>query len=149
MIVSFFALLPLLPLASSIEIVATNDWQRVGVNDTVPAGLEIRMDLSKHETWVRLIQEEEEKEEEEEPVPSKKKRCGPSCKDRQRARANLRGRRKISSESLQHVKQSEPLGEMAVLFFAFFFLWFVIFQMRRRRIVSSSQRKHYGGVHEL
>mmetsp|Transcript_26799 Transcript_26799/g.40545 ORF Transcript_26799/g.40545 Transcript_26799/m.40545 type:complete len:99 (+) Transcript_26799:256-552(+) len=59
-IVSFFAILSL--LAASVvskEIVATNDWQKVGENDTIPAGLEIRMDLSKHETWVRLVQEEE------------------------------------------------------------------------------------------
>eukprot|EP00547_Thalassionema_nitzschioides_P000448 CAMPEP_0194204926 /NCGR_PEP_ID=MMETSP0156-20130528/4324_1 /TAXON_ID=33649 /ORGANISM="Thalassionema nitzschioides, Strain L26-B" /LENGTH=120 /DNA_ID=CAMNT_0038931069 /DNA_START=199 /DNA_END=558 /DNA_ORIENTATION=+ len=120
MSVSFLAFLPFLPLVVAKELVATNDWQKVGANDTIPAGLEIRMDLSKHETLVRL---QKIQEEDEEPVPREiKKRCGPSCKDRQRVRANLRGRRRTSNESPRHVTP-EPLEKMAAMLFGFFFLW--------------------------
>jgi hypothetical protein len=73
------------------EIIATNEWQKVGPTDTLPAGLEIRMDLSGGGNWARLPQPEidppqiaEQKHHDE--------RCGPSCKQRQQERrAGLRG----------------------------------------------------------
>lgn len=146
-IVSFFAILSL--LAASVvskEIVATNDWQKVGENDTIPAGLEIRMDLSKHETWVRMVQEDEKEDIEPQ---EKKKRCGPSCKDRQRARGNLRGRKRLTPKESSS-SATWPLGKIGATLFGFFFLWFGIFHfLRHPRILSSNQRRQFGGVHEL
>lgn len=85
-----FVLCTITPFVMGREIVATNEWQWLGPNDTVPAGLEIRMDLTNGGKWARSIQPSEQqhqrKEEHHEP------RCGPSCKERQRARrAGLRG----------------------------------------------------------
>lgn len=36
------------------EITATNEWQLLGENDTVPAGLHIKVDLSTGEKWAKL-----------------------------------------------------------------------------------------------
>lgn len=47
--------LSLLHLASSREIEATHEWQVVGENDTVAAGMHVRMDLSTGEKWVKLM----------------------------------------------------------------------------------------------
>jgi hypothetical protein len=73
------------------EIIATNEWQKVGPTDTLPAGLEIRMDLSGGGNWARLPQLEIDP-----PLIAEQKhhdaRCGPSCKQRQQERrAGLRG----------------------------------------------------------
>lgn len=73
------------------ELVATTEWQRVGPTDTLPAGLEIRMDLS--ETggkWARLLPPSAP--EQHDVLEHSTPRCGPDCKERQRQRrAGLRG----------------------------------------------------------
>lgn len=38
----------------AVEITATDEWQLLGENDTVDAGLHIRMDLTTGEKWVKL-----------------------------------------------------------------------------------------------
>ncbi|KAL7504733.1 hypothetical protein ACHAXN_002304 [Cyclotella atomus] len=45
------------PFTHAIEIVGTNEWQLIGENDTVPAGLHIKMDLSTGKRWARLVQD--------------------------------------------------------------------------------------------
>jgi len=45
---------------SAVEIEATHEWQRIGENDTVAAGMHIRMDLTTGEKWVKLPDTEEE-----------------------------------------------------------------------------------------
>jgi hypothetical protein len=45
------------------EIVATTEWQEVGENDTIPAGMHVRMDLTTGGRWVKLIDENEEDDE--------------------------------------------------------------------------------------
>eukprot|EP00986_Skeletonema_menzelii_P013063 scaffold7400_cov122-Skeletonema_menzelii.AAC.12 len=42
------------PIISAKEITATNEWQLLQENDTIPAGLHVRMDLSTGEKWVKL-----------------------------------------------------------------------------------------------
>eukprot|EP00984_Skeletonema_dohrnii_P034057 scaffold32899_cov67-Skeletonema_dohrnii-CCMP3373.AAC.1 len=42
------------------EITATNEWQLLQENDTIPAGLHIRMDLSTGEKWAKLPSDENE-----------------------------------------------------------------------------------------
>jgi nucleotide exchange factor SIL1 len=37
------------------EIVATDEWQLLGENDTIPAGLHVRMDLTTGERWAKLV----------------------------------------------------------------------------------------------
>eukprot|EP00984_Skeletonema_dohrnii_P030190 scaffold21476_cov88-Skeletonema_dohrnii-CCMP3373.AAC.1 len=44
------------------EITATNEWQLLQENDTIPAGLHIRMDLSTGEKWAKLPSSEEGEE---------------------------------------------------------------------------------------
>lgn len=46
--------------AHAEEIVATNEWQRLGPNDTVPAGLHVKMDLSTGEKWAKTISDEDD-----------------------------------------------------------------------------------------
>jgi nucleotide exchange factor SIL1 len=41
------------------EVVATKDWTLLGENDTVAAGMHIRMDLAKGQKWVKLPSAEE------------------------------------------------------------------------------------------
>jgi hypothetical protein len=52
------------PLSSifveSKEIVATHEWQRLGENDTLPAGLHVRMDLSTGEKWAKLPSDDDD-----------------------------------------------------------------------------------------
>eukprot|EP00977_Amphora_coffeiformis_P000623 scaffold140_cov163-Amphora_coffeaeformis.AAC.4 len=70
--------------AAASEIVPSDEWQRLGPNDTVPAGLEIRMDLGGNGgTWARKIRNEQHQHQPNLPHP---KRCGPSCKERQSKR---------------------------------------------------------------
>ncbi|KAL7429966.1 hypothetical protein ACHAXH_003507 [Discostella pseudostelligera] len=38
----------------SKEIVGTHEWQRLGENDTLPAGLHVKLDLSTGEKWAKL-----------------------------------------------------------------------------------------------
>ncbi len=47
------------------EITATNEWQLLQENDTIPAGLHVRVDLSTGEKWAKLPATEELGEEEE------------------------------------------------------------------------------------
>jgi hypothetical protein len=72
------------------ELIATAEWQRVGPSDTLPAGLEIRMDLSgTGGKWARLLPPSVP---EQEVLEHSTPRCGPDCKERQRQRrAGLRG----------------------------------------------------------
>lgn len=44
-----------IPIASSIELEVTKDWQRIGENDTIPAGVHVRMDMTTGEKWVKLV----------------------------------------------------------------------------------------------
>lgn len=46
------------------EIVATNEWQKLGENDTVPAGLHVKMDIATGEKWAKLPSDEDEEAEE-------------------------------------------------------------------------------------
>jgi len=39
---------------SAKEITATSEWQLLGENDTIPAGLHVRVDLSTGEKWAKL-----------------------------------------------------------------------------------------------
>jgi hypothetical protein len=43
----------LLPLASTKEVVATKEWTLLGDNDTVAAGMHVRVDLQTGEKWVK------------------------------------------------------------------------------------------------
>lgn len=45
MVMTFFVSFWHHSLANAKELIATNEWQKVGPNETLPAGLEIRMDL--------------------------------------------------------------------------------------------------------
>ena len=42
------------------EIEVTKEWQRIGENDTIPAGMHVRMDMTTGEKWVKQIDEDEE-----------------------------------------------------------------------------------------
>ncbi|KAL7546320.1 hypothetical protein ACHAWF_009651 [Thalassiosira exigua] len=48
--------------ADAREIVATREWQLLGENDTIPAGLHVRMDLSTGEKWAKIPEDEERDE---------------------------------------------------------------------------------------
>ena len=50
----------LLPAAHCREIVATDEWQLLSENDTVPAGLHVRMDLSTGEKWAKLPSDDDD-----------------------------------------------------------------------------------------
>jgi hypothetical protein len=90
----------LAPTSRGKEIIATYEWQKLGPTDTVPAGLEIRMDLGgEGGTWVRLPPAPEEAaanepngqhQQQDAVLHNHKDRCGPSCKERQKERAEAR-----------------------------------------------------------
>ena len=46
------------------EIVATNEWQKLGENDTIPAGLHVKMDISTGERWAKIPSDDDEDAEE-------------------------------------------------------------------------------------
>ena len=46
------------------EIVATNEWQKLGENDTIPAGLHVKMDISTGERWAKIPSDNDEEAEE-------------------------------------------------------------------------------------
>jgi nucleotide exchange factor SIL1 len=48
----------LLGLAKEVEV--TKEWQLLGENDTIPAGMHVRMDMTTGEKWVKQIDEDEE-----------------------------------------------------------------------------------------
>jgi nucleotide exchange factor SIL1 len=52
---------PLLLLTHAKEIEVTPEWQLLGENDTIPAGMHVRMDLSTGEKWVKLPDEDDSK----------------------------------------------------------------------------------------
>lgn len=90
MVMMMLYLLLALPVATTAkEIIATYEWQKIGPTDTLPAGLEIRMDLSGGGKWARLPPNEPKDIPDQEVAPHKK-RCGPSCKERQAERAEKR-----------------------------------------------------------
>lgn len=92
-----------LPRVQGKELVATHEWQRIGPNDTLPAGMEIRIDMTTGEKWARLLQPSDEGDDtgkgsqDEQHEHPHAPRCGPSCKERQKQRAarrrGLRGQR--------------------------------------------------------
>ena len=94
------ACLSLLATAQAKEIIATYEWQKLGPTDTVQAGLEIRMDLGGGGKWARLpppSPQEEDAPSDQQQQPQQqvvpvhhKDRCGPSCKERQKERAEMR-----------------------------------------------------------
>lgn len=49
-----------LGLGDAAEVVATNEWTLLGENDTIAAGMHVRMDLEKGERWVKLPEEDED-----------------------------------------------------------------------------------------
>ena len=79
---------PLVVVVTAKELVATHEWQRVGPGDTLPAGLEIRMDMEHGGSWARLPPEEQPQQEAPKPHAH---RCGPSCHERLARRRGLRG----------------------------------------------------------
>ena len=50
------------------EITATHEWQLLGENDTIPAGLHIKVDLSTGEKWVKLASSAEENDDDYEGI---------------------------------------------------------------------------------
>ena len=44
------------------EIVATNEWQKLGENDTIPAGLHVKMDISTGERWAKIPSDDDDEE---------------------------------------------------------------------------------------
>eukprot|EP00339_Tiarina_fusa_P018326 CAMPEP_0117083646 /NCGR_PEP_ID=MMETSP0472-20121206/58888_1 /TAXON_ID=693140 ORGANISM="Tiarina fusus, Strain LIS" /NCGR_SAMPLE_ID=MMETSP0472 /ASSEMBLY_ACC=CAM_ASM_000603 /LENGTH=379 /DNA_ID=CAMNT_0004812347 /DNA_START=124 /DNA_END=1261 /DNA_ORIENTATION=+ len=42
------------------EVEVTKEWQLLGENDTIPAGMHVRMDMTTGEKWVKQIDEDEE-----------------------------------------------------------------------------------------
>ena len=50
-------------VVSAKEITATNEWQLLQENDTIPSGLHVRMDLTTGEKWVKLVTDDEKDEE--------------------------------------------------------------------------------------
>jgi nucleotide exchange factor SIL1 len=49
-------------LCQAAELEVTNEWQVVGENDTVPAGVHVRMDLSTGEKWVKLASDDDDRD---------------------------------------------------------------------------------------
>jgi len=47
------------------EIIATKEWQLLGVNDTVPAGLHLRMDMTTGEKWAKIMDDEDDEDDEQ------------------------------------------------------------------------------------
>lgn len=90
------------------EIVATYEWQEVGPNDTLPAGLEIRMDLGVGGKWARLPPKEIDSPNPITSLTQRKPRCGPSCKERQRERAE---KRRTAGFLLREPHQKHRRGE--------------------------------------
>jgi len=54
LVLSLLLLSILPPSIESKEIVATREWQLLGEDDTLPAGLHVRMDLTSGQKWARL-----------------------------------------------------------------------------------------------
>merc|ERR1712013_77541 len=50
------------PVVQVKEIVATHEWQLLSDNDTVPAGLHIKMDLSTGQKWAKIASGEKRDE---------------------------------------------------------------------------------------
>lgn len=46
---------------SAKEVEATREWTLLGENDTIPAGLHVRMDLETGQKWVKLMDDDDEK----------------------------------------------------------------------------------------
>jgi nucleotide exchange factor SIL1 len=49
-------------MVNAKEIEVTNEWTLLGENDTIPAGMHIRIDMTTGEKWVKLMDNEEEDE---------------------------------------------------------------------------------------
>lgn len=99
-----------LVLVNGKELIATHEWQKVGPTDTLPAGLEIRMDLSGGGKWARLLPEEIDPPH---PLVAQEhvKRCGPSCKERQRVRAETRRASGYLLREPQHRRRDQEVQE--------------------------------------
>lgn len=46
-------------IGSAKEVEVTKEWQLLGENDTIPAGMHVRMDMTTGEKWVKLPDEDE------------------------------------------------------------------------------------------
>lgn len=51
--------------AAAKEIEATHEWTVIGENDTVAAGMHIRMDMTTGEKWVKLMDDEEDEDDDD------------------------------------------------------------------------------------
>jgi len=47
------------------EIEVTKEWQMIGENDTIPAGMHVRMDLTTGGKWVKLMVEDDDEQEQD------------------------------------------------------------------------------------
>ncbi|GKZ01169.1 hypothetical protein MPSEU_001068300 [Mayamaea pseudoterrestris] len=52
----------LCPFSSATEVQATNEWTLLGDNDTIAAGMHVRLDLEKGERWVKLLDDNQDDE---------------------------------------------------------------------------------------
>ena len=56
---------PMMRGVQAVEINVTREWQLLGENDTIPAGMHVRMDLSTGEKWVKQLVEDEDDDDDE------------------------------------------------------------------------------------
>jgi len=47
-------------ITTATEIVATKEWQLLGENDTLPAGLHVRMDMTTGQKWAKILDDDDE-----------------------------------------------------------------------------------------
>ena len=63
--VVLFAVISFLPAGvEAREIVATDEWQKLGENDTIPAGLHVKIDITTGEKWAKLPSDDDAENEE-------------------------------------------------------------------------------------
>ena len=111
-------------LVAAKEIVATHEWQKIKDGDTLPAGLEIRMNLGEEGgKWARLPPSSDtDKREKQSDVgtanqqqqPHNPPRCGPSCKERlskYKGKAGLRGTRKDDNSQEEKNEEQDIIVE--------------------------------------
>lgn len=136
----------LLPFpAQSREIVATREWQEIGPGDTLPAGLEIRMDLDKGGTWARLP--------EEEPKAEEIHHCDSNCKERlakRRQAGSLRGRRGRFSSEEYRVLNVTALASSGSTFLKVLGFATMVLALGAVVVVAGRMRRSWRvGTHEL
>jgi len=62
-----------LSFSDAKEIIATKEWQLLGVNDTVPAGLHLRMDMTTGEKWAKIMDDDDDEDDEDDEQKQKQK----------------------------------------------------------------------------